>query len=184
MGQWKEGFLNATSKIITITFDACTGLADGNEENITKSRKILSHLKDLEDLLEDIKKRLSSQHFLVIKMIMQLSLFTSKVALMLGNDTSGKEVSEDKDDDQHKLLRIQFNRHQALCRSVIRYLSTIDPGCTPTLGQFMLEANKSKMALDKMDLDEGEISRIQFLSRLKKGVQIETSARQMVRAKQ
>ena len=60
-----------------------------NGENMKREEKIVSHLQDLEHLLERIKKRLSSQHFLVIKMIMQLSLFTSKVALMLGNDSSG-----------------------------------------------------------------------------------------------
>ena len=62
---------------------------DENVENVNREEKIVSHLQDLEHLLEIIKKRLSSQHFLVIKMIMQLSLFTSKVALMLGNDSSG-----------------------------------------------------------------------------------------------
>ena len=59
-----------------------------------------------------------------------------------------------------------------LCRYVLRYLTAIDPGYTPTQGQFILEANKSKMALSKMDLDEGLISRVQFLKRLKDGVQV------------
>ena len=48
----------------------------------------------------------------------------------------------------------------------------IDPGYTPTLGQFMIEANKSQMALNKMDLDEERISRIEFLRKLKDGVQV------------
>ena len=54
----------------------------------------------------------------------------------------------------------------------MRYLSVIDPGYTPTLGQFMIEANKSQMALNKMDLDEERISRIEFLRKLKDGVQV------------
>ena len=58
------------------------------------------------------------------------------------------------------------------CRRIMRYLSVIDPGCTPTLGQFMIEANKSQMALNKMDLDEERISRIEFLRKLKDGVQV------------
>ena len=66
----------------------------------------------------------------------------------------------------------EYSSFLGLCKSIIRYLSIIDPGCTPTLGQFMLEANKSKMALDKMNLDEGIISRIQFLCHLKEGVQV------------
>ena len=48
----------------------------------------------------------------------------------------------------------------------------IDPGQTPTLGQFLLEANKSKMALNKMDLDEGRVNRAAFLRNLKAGVQV------------
>ena len=59
-----------------------------------------------------------------------------------------------------------------LCRRIMRYLSVIDPGYTPTLGQFMIEANKSQMALNKMDLDEERISRIEFLRKLKDGVQV------------
>ena len=47
----------------------------------------------------------------------------------------------------------------------------IDPGQTPTLGQFLLEANKSKMALNKMDLDAGRFDRATFLRNLKAGVQ-------------
>ena len=59
-----------------------------------------------------------------------------------------------------------------LCRRIMQYLSVIDPGYTPTLGQFMIEANKSQMALNKMDLDEERISRIEFLRKLKDGVQV------------
>ena len=59
-----------------------------------------------------------------------------------------------------------------LCKRIMRYLSVIDPGYTPTLGQFMIEANKSQMALNKMDLDEERISRIEFLRKLKDGVQV------------
>ena len=59
-----------------------------------------------------------------------------------------------------------------LCRRIMRYLSVIDPGYTPTLGQFMIEANKSQMALNKMDLDEERISRLEFLRKLKDGVQV------------
>ena len=59
-----------------------------------------------------------------------------------------------------------------LCKRIMRYLSVIDPGYTPTLGQFMIEANKSQMALNKMDLDEERISRLEFLRKLKDGVQV------------
>ena len=59
-----------------------------------------------------------------------------------------------------------------LCKKIIRYLSLIDPGYTPIMGQFMLETNKSFMALNKMDLDDGKISRVEFLSGLKEGVQV------------
>ena len=59
-----------------------------------------------------------------------------------------------------------------LCRRIMRYLSLVDPGYTPTLGHFMIEANKSQMALNKMDLDEERISRVEFLRKLKDGVQV------------
>ena len=79
----KETYSNLTRKILVFS--------EGDEEQKQTSReeKLVSYLDELEHLLKDIKKRLSSQHFLIIKMIMQLSLFTSKLALTLGKDSSG-----------------------------------------------------------------------------------------------
>ena len=58
------------------------------EEMDEVSRKphevIVSTLNNLDELLSTIKQNLSSEHFLIIQMSMQLALFTSKVALMLG----------------------------------------------------------------------------------------------------
>ena len=62
---------------------------DEDQKQTSREEKLVSCLDGLEHLLKDIKKRLSSQHFLIIKMIMQLSLFTSKLALTLGKDSSG-----------------------------------------------------------------------------------------------
>lgn len=45
---------------------------------------IVSTLNDLDELLYSIKQNLSSEHFLIIQMSMQFTLFVSKVALMLG----------------------------------------------------------------------------------------------------
>merc|ERR1712096_508266 len=101
---------------------------------------------------------------------------------MVANVSPG-EGSDDTESSAkiRTLLRKQFDRHQVLCRRITNYLSAVDPGRTPTLGQFLLEANKSFMALNKMDLDDGLISRAKFLKSLKSGVKVEATARQMLR---
>ena len=96
------------------------------------------------------------------------NLSDTKVILFILIDMVESNISNLK-----KLMAYIFLRSiLELCRRIMRYLSVIDPGYTPTLGQFMIEANKSQMALNKMDLDEERISRIEFLRKLKDGVQV------------
>ena len=96
------------------------------------------------------------------------NLSDTKVILFILIDTVELNIS-----NLNKCMEYIFLRSLLeLCRRIMRYLSVIDPGYTPTLGQFMIEANKSQMALNKMDLDEERISRIEFLRKLKDGVQV------------
>ena len=99
------------------------------------------------------------------------NLIVTKVMLYILIVTVELNVKQISDSKKY-MVYIFLRSILELCRRIMRYLSVIDPGYTPTLGQFMIEANKSQMALNKMDLDEERISRLEFLRKLKDGVQV------------
>ena len=57
------------------------------QTKMQNAKMIVSPLNNLLELLSIIQKQLSPQHYLVVKMSIQLTLFISKVALMLGNNS-------------------------------------------------------------------------------------------------
>ena len=67
-----------------------------------------------------------------------------------------------------------------MCKEVVHYISKIDPGQTKRMGVFLLELNKPKMMLAKMDMDEGKIDRVAFFKLVKEGARVEKLAKDML----
>ena len=50
-----------------------------------------------------------------------------------------------------------------LVQEIIKYMCRLDPGQTKKMGVFLLEYNKPKLKLAKLDMNEGRITKLQFL---------------------
>ncbi|TRY78050.1 hypothetical protein TCAL_06628, partial [Tigriopus californicus] len=73
-----------------------------------------------------------------------------------------------------------LERRVELCQSIIKYLYHMDKGQTKKLGVFLLELNKPKMRLAKLNFDQGLSTRKEYLKSLAEGARTETQAKNMI----
>jgi len=113
------------------------------------------------NLLSDMKRGpLSRFNNAVVKMSIELS----KLYFQLGS-------SSRKEDYFHCKL---------LFEEILQFLTMIDPGMTKIMATFLLQHNKTKVTLDKMNFEDGNLTREDFLQSIKEAVIVENRAKKVL----
>jgi len=113
------------------------------------------------NLLGDMKHgQLSRFHNMVIKMSLQLA----KSYFQLGPKSR-------KEDHFHCKL---------LCEEILQFLTMIDPGTTKVMATFLLQYNKTKVNLDKINFEEGNLTRADYLQSIKEAVIVQSRAQKVL----
>ena len=81
------------------------------------------------------------------------------------------QLSRKKEDFQHWKL---------LCEEILQYLTLVDPGKTKIMATFLLQHNKSKLVLEKINFEEGKLSREDYLQSIKQTVIVENQAQKVL----
>ena len=77
--------------------------------------------------------------------------------------------------------KIEEMRHwKSLCEEILAFLSLIDPGMTKVAATFLMHHNKVRLQLDKMDFEEGKMSREDYLQSIKHSVIVEHKAKKVL----
>ena len=77
-----------------------------------------------------------------------------------------------KDDD----VRAEMTNWKLLCEELLEFLTRIDPGSTKLIANFLLHHNKAKLTLDKLNYEEGNLSRAEYLQSIRDTVILEKRA--------
>ncbi len=87
------------------------------------------------------------------------------------------DLKEDEDSVRDRAVLL---RRVELAQDVIKYLLKVDPGQTKKMGVFMLEYNKPRLHLAKLDLREKRVDRVYFLSELRMAAKVKQRAMAMI----
>ena len=118
-----------------------------------------SNLEGLFNVLTEVKIELSRWNTEVLKMEFSLA----KLYCQLG------------------IEKIEEMRHwKSLCEEILAFLSLIDPGMTKVAATFLMHHNKVRLQLDKMEFEEGKMSREDYLQSIKHSVIVEHKAKKVL----
>ena len=67
-----------------------------------------------------------------------------------------------------------------LCEDLLQFLTQIDPGTTKLIANFLLYHNKAKLTLDKLNYEEGNLSRTEYLQSIRETVILEKRANKVL----
>lgn len=81
------------------------------------------------------------------------------------------------------LSKEDFLHCKLLCEEILQFLSMIDPGTTKIMLTFLLQHNKAKLMLDKINFEEGNLSRENYLQSIKEAVIVENRAQKVFQSK-
>ena len=104
---------------------------------------------------------LSRFNYLVLKM----SFALAKLYCQLLGPLSSKE---------------DFFHWKVLCEEILQYLTMIDPGTTKIMATFLLQHNKTKLVLDKINFEDGNLTRSDYLQSIKEAVIVENRAQKVL----
>ena len=68
----------------------------------------------------------------------------------------------------------------SLCTDVLDHLGKVNPGSHPTMSKFMGAFAQATATLAQMEMQEGKLTRKQFLQKLKESVNMRTMAHKMI----
>lgn len=77
------------------------------------------------------------------------------------------------------LSKDDFLHSKLLCEEILQFLTMIDPGTTKVMLTFLLQHNKAKLMLDKVNFEDGHLSREDYLQSIKEAVIIENKAQKV-----
>ncbi len=79
-----------------------------------------------------------------------------------------------------RIRREDFDHWKILCEEILQFLTMIDPGTTKTMATFLLQHNKAKLVLDKVNFEAGNLSRVDYLQSIKEAVIVENRAQKVL----